>query len=146
MTSLSCIVSFLLTAAVLIIPSPTFSSGGGGYYTQPKYSKPAKRTNYSQTYEPYKAVEDKPLPKTQKQFERFMLSQDRDQVTLNNIKIKGKNFEVTGIYFDEKSFKNFVDKLRKKHKAEVGFNLKTWTTRFAGSNTYHYKLEGLNLW
>jgi len=70
----------------------------------------------------------------------------RNGVTINNIKIVGDNFEVTGVYKNKNSLREFVNTIKGEGEIDRKVQVEKKSTFFAGERTRTYKIIGLNLW
>jgi hypothetical protein len=94
----------------------------------------------------YKPVIQEPTPLKERELKQHLLKMSRDGVTVNDIKVIQEKFKVKGTYKTDFLLNKFLEKLKDPEEIKRELKVKKWKTRFAGKNTYHYEISGVNLW
>ena len=91
-------------------------------------------------------IEYDPVVKSKASLTSHLYSLPREGVTINNIKLVGDSFQITGVYKDKTSLRQFVEVIKGEGEIDRKVEVKRKSTFFAGERTRTYKIMGVNLW
>lgn len=121
--------TLIFTFIVLLTTGHALASGN--YKNQTRQSPPVTR---------------QPYEKSEKSLKGYIYDIKRKNVSIHNVSLNGKTFQIKGNFSNQADFDNFIEHLRGNGEVNREIEVKKNKGSFAGSSSYDFEITGLNVW